>query len=64
MTTVLVPDPHPSLHPFAEERASAAAAGADFVLGDETSPQIKDAEIILTAALPFPAETLRRSAAG
>lgn len=60
MTTVLVPDPHPSLHPFAEERAAAAVAGADFVLGDETSPTIRDAEIILTTGLPFPAGTLRR----
>jgi D-3-phosphoglycerate dehydrogenase len=60
MTTVLVPDPHPSLHPFAEERAAAAAAGADFVLGDVTSSSISDAEIILTAALPFPADTLCR----
>lgn len=60
MTTVLVPDPVPSLHPFAEERAAAAAAGADFLLGNEASPTIDDAEIILTAALPFPADTLRR----
>ena len=50
----------PSLHPFAEERAAAAAAGAEFVLGDLTAPGISDAEIILTAALPFPADTLRR----
>lgn len=60
MTTVMVPDPRPSLHPFAEERAAAAAAGADFVLGNEISPQIEDAEIILTTSLPFSPETLRR----
>ncbi len=60
MTTVLVADPAPSLYPFAEERAAAEAAGARFVVGDDRAPAIEDAEVILTAALAFPAATLRR----
>lgn len=59
MTTVLVTDPAPSLHPFDEERAAASAGGAEFVLGDEHSPVIDDAEIILTAGRTFSPETLR-----
>jgi D-3-phosphoglycerate dehydrogenase len=60
MTTVYVPDPMPSLHPFAEERAVAAVAGVEFVVGDDRAPIIQDAEIILTAYLPFSYETMRR----
>src|SRR5215207_2925175 len=59
MTTIYIPDPVDVLMPFAEERAVAEAAGAEFVLGDQTNPTIHDAEIILTTWVRFPPEVIR-----
>src|SRR5512147_1410874 len=59
MTTVYIPDPVGLLYPFDEERAVAAAAGAELVLGDEANPTIRDAEIILTTWIRFPPEVIR-----
>ncbi|HEX9370658.1 MAG TPA: NAD(P)-dependent oxidoreductase, partial [Roseiflexaceae bacterium] len=59
MTTVYIPDPVDSLQPFAEERAVALAAGAEFMLGDGAAPTIRDAEVILTTWMRFPPEALR-----
>src|SRR5262245_18995875 len=58
MTTIYIPDPVDVLMPFAEERAVAEAAGAELVLGDGANPTIRDAEIILTTWIRFPAEVL------
>jgi D-3-phosphoglycerate dehydrogenase len=59
MTTVYVPDPVASLEPFDDERAAAAAGGADFVLGDQANPIIRDAEVILTVGIGVPADVIR-----
>jgi D-3-phosphoglycerate dehydrogenase / 2-oxoglutarate reductase len=59
MTTIYIPDPVDVFMPFAEERAVAEAAGAELVIGDGASPQIRDAEIILTTWIPFPPEVIR-----
>lgn len=57
MTTVLVLDPIPELAPYQPEQATAAAAGATFVLGDGT---LRDAEVILnTGVVALPAAALR-----
>lgn len=48
MTTVYIPDPAESLAPYNEERAAAAACGAELVIGDGT---LRDAEVILTVGL-------------
>lgn len=47
-TTVLVPDPHPILQPYAEERAVATQAGVEFILGETHPPRIEDAEVLIT----------------
>jgi D-3-phosphoglycerate dehydrogenase / 2-oxoglutarate reductase len=59
MTTVYIPDPVELLHPFNNEQAAAIAGGAEFVLGDQADPTIRDAEIILTTWIRFPAEVIR-----
>jgi D-3-phosphoglycerate dehydrogenase / 2-oxoglutarate reductase len=59
MPTVYIPDPVELLHPFDDERAAAEAGGAEFVLGDEANPTIRDAEIILTTWIRFPPEVIR-----
>jgi D-3-phosphoglycerate dehydrogenase len=59
MTTVYIPDPVESLQPFEEERAAAAAGGAEFVLGNGERPTIRDAEVILTTWIRFPPEAIR-----
>jgi D-3-phosphoglycerate dehydrogenase len=59
MTTVYIPDPVDVLMPFAEERAAADEHGADLVLGDGLNPTIRDAEVILTTWIRFPAEAMR-----
>jgi D-3-phosphoglycerate dehydrogenase len=59
MTTVYIPDPIDSLMPLAEERAVAEAAGAELVIGDRANPAIRDADIILTTWIRFPAEAIR-----
>jgi D-3-phosphoglycerate dehydrogenase len=59
MTTIYIPDPVDSLMPFAEEQAAAQAAGAELAIGDGASPTIRDAEIILTTHVRFPAEVIR-----
>lgn len=50
MATVYIPDPHEALAPYDAERAAAAAAGAELLLGDGRLP-IRDAEVILTVGL-------------
>ena len=60
MTTIYIPDPVESLMPFAAERAVAEAAGAELLLGDEQNPTIRDAEVILTTWIRFPAEEIRK----
>lgn len=50
MLTVSIPDPHETLAPYDAERAAAAAAGAELVLGDG-SGRLTDAEVILTSGL-------------
>jgi hypothetical protein len=59
MPTVYIPDPVELLHPFDDERAAAEASGAEFVLGDEANPTIRDAEIILTTWIRFSPEVIR-----
>lgn len=59
MPTVYIPDPVELLHPFDDERAAAEAGGAEFVLGDEANPTMRDAEIILTVSMAVPAEMIR-----
>src|SRR5690242_7422225 len=59
MTTVYIPDPVELLYPFDDERAAAGAGGAEFVLGDQANPSIRDAEINLTVAMPVPPEVIR-----
>jgi D-3-phosphoglycerate dehydrogenase / 2-oxoglutarate reductase len=49
MTLVMVADPLDMLQPYAEERAAAEAAGAQFALGDGSFAALRDADIILTA---------------
>ncbi len=59
MMTIYIPDPEETLGPFDEERAVAEAAGGEFILGNAAQPQIRDAEIILTAGMHFPPEVIR-----
>jgi D-3-phosphoglycerate dehydrogenase / 2-oxoglutarate reductase len=59
MTTVYIPDPVELLHPFDHEQAAAKAGGAEFVLGDQANPIIRDAEIILTVGIHVPREVIR-----
>jgi D-3-phosphoglycerate dehydrogenase len=59
MTTVYIPDPVELLHPFDAEQAAATAGGAEFVLGDQANPTIRDAEIILTTWVRFSPEVIR-----
>lgn len=59
MTTIFVADPNEPPEGYAPERAVAAAFGAELVMGGETPPSIRDAEVILTAALPVPARTMQ-----
>jgi D-3-phosphoglycerate dehydrogenase len=58
MVTVLVPNPEDVLQPYTAERQAAAAAGAEFVLGDDRPLPNQDAEVILASGLPLTAEVL------
>ena len=63
MTLVMVADPLDMLQPYAEERAAAVAAGAQFVLGDGTFAALRDADMILTAwTMHFTAPVLQELA--
>src|SRR5579883_3641450 len=56
MPTVFVADPIEALRPYAEERRVAAAAGAEFLIGDDVPPRVRDAEIILVSSIRVTAE--------
>ncbi len=58
MPTVFVADPIEALRPYAEERRVAAAAGAEFLIGDDVPPRVRDAEIILVSSIRVTAEIL------
>jgi D-3-phosphoglycerate dehydrogenase len=58
MPTVLIADPYDRLQPYDDERRVAAAAGADLVIGRESPPRIRDAEVILCSALPVTADMM------
>ena len=60
MTLVAVADPLDMLQPYADERAAAEAAGADFVLGDGSFAALRDVDLILTAwTMRFTPEVMR-----
>lgn len=50
MLTVCIPDPAESLAPYDEERAAAAACGAELLVGDGRAP-LRDADVLLTIGL-------------
>ncbi len=58
MATIFVPDPDPLLQPYTEERRIAAAAGAEFVVGDDVPPHLRDAEVIVNSTLLISADIL------
>jgi D-3-phosphoglycerate dehydrogenase len=60
--TIFVADPIEALRPYAEERRVAAAAGAEFVIGDGVPPRLRDAEIILVSTTRVTADLLRNLA--
>jgi D-3-phosphoglycerate dehydrogenase len=59
MPTVYVADPVEGLRPYAVERRVVAAAGADFLIGDDVPPRIRDAEVILVSTMRVTADALR-----
>jgi D-3-phosphoglycerate dehydrogenase len=59
MPTVYVADPVEGLRPYAAERRVVAAAGADFIIGDQAPPCVRDAEVILVSSIPVTANVLR-----
>ena len=59
MPSVFVADPVDALRPYSAERRVAAAAGADFIIGDDVPPRVRDAEVILVSSIPVTAAVLR-----
>lgn len=62
MPIVFVADPVEELRPYAAERAAAAAAGAEFQIGDDVPPRVRDSEVILVSSMPISAADLQRLA--